>query len=235
MKYKAVVFDLYGTLVANFSARAHEEVLRQMASVVGAPPDDFVRLWFESYDWRAVGKIASPEDNITYVCRKLGMSVEDVKVREAARIRYDFTRRNLKPWPEAVPVISRLKSLGYKVALISDCSAETPLSWQYTDLAQLMDATVFSCSVGIKKPDPGIYLQATTRLGVNPEDCLYIGDGSSNELSGAAAVGMHPVMIRSPLETRDVHRVHEEKWEGPRISSLNEVLRLVSDDEAPVP
>ena len=232
MKYKAVVFDLYGTLVANFSARAHEDVLRRMALVVGAPPDDFVRLWFESYDWRAVGKIASPEDNIKYVCQMLGISVDDVKVREAARLRYDFTRRNLKPWSEAVPAISRLRALGYKVALISDCSAETPLSWENTDLAPLMDAAVFSCTVGIKKPDPGIYLQATKQLGVSPQDCIYVGDGSSNELSGAAAVGMHPVMIRSPLETPDVHRVHEEKWEGPRISSLNEVLRLVSDDGA---
>ncbi len=60
MKFKAVIFDLYGTLVDNFSARAHEEVLRKMASIIGAPPDDFVRLWFESYDWRAIGKM--PED-----------------------------------------------------------------------------------------------------------------------------------------------------------------------------
>jgi putative hydrolase of the HAD superfamily len=189
-----------------------------------------VRLWFESYDSRAVGKIASPEDNIRYICKKLGTPVEDSKVGKAARIRYDFTRRNLKPWSEAVPVISRLKALGYKVALISDCSAETPLSWENTDLAPLMDATVFSCTIGMKKPDPGMYLQATRQLGVSPEDCLYVGDGSSNELSGAAAVGMHPVMIRSPLETPDAHRIHEEKWEGPRIASLNEVLSLVSDD-----
>ena len=232
MKYKAVIFDLYGTLVDNFSARAHEEVLRRMASIIGAPPDDFVRLWFESYDWRAIGKIASPEENIRYVCQKLGISVDEVKVHEAARIRYEFTRKNLKPWSEAVPVISRLRELGYKVALISDCSAETPLSWGDTTLAPLMDVAVFSCNVGIKKPDPGIYLQATRQLEVNAEDCLYVGDGSSNELSGAARVGMHPVMIRSPLEAPDAHRIHEEKWEGPRISSLNEVLRLVSDDEA---
>ena len=232
MKFKAVIFDLYGTLVDNFSAHAHEEVLRKMASVVGAPADDFVRLWFESYDWRAIGKIASPEENIRYVCQKLGISVEEVKVDEAARIRYEFTRKNLKPWSEAVPVISRLKALGYKVALISDCSAETPLSWGDTTLAPLMDVAVFSCNVGIKKPDPAIYLQATRQLGVKTEDCLYVGDGSSNELSGAAGVGMHPVMIRSPLETPDAHRIHEENWGGPRISSLSEVLRLVSDDEA---
>lgn len=230
MKYKAVIFDLYGTLVANFSESAHQEVLRQMASVLGAPPNEFVRLWFDTYEQRAIGRISSPEDNIRYVCNQLGLSPDEGRIQEAARIRYDFTKRNLKPWPDAIPVISRLKALGYTLALISDCSAETPASWQDTELAPLMDATVFSCSVGMKKPDPGIFLAATTQLGVRPQDCLYIGDGGSQELTGAERVGMHPVMIRSALETPDVHRIHEDNWGGPRISSLSEILTIVADE-----
>ncbi len=229
MKYKAVIFDLYGTLVANFSESAHQEILRQMAGVLGVSPEEFARLWFDTYEQRAIGEISGPEDNIRYVCNKLGASPDEGRIREAARIRYDFTKRNLKPWPEALPVISRLKALGYRLALISDCSAETPASWQDTDLAPLMDATVFSCSVGLKKPDPGIFLAATAQLGVSPEDCLYVGDGASEELTGAKKVGMHPVMVRSVMETPDIHRIHEEKWEGPRISSLTEVLTLIAD------
>ncbi len=229
MKYKAVIFDLYGTLVANFSEGAHREVLSKMAGVLGAPPDEFVRLWFDTYEQRAIGAISSPEDNIRYVCKKLGLHPDEGRIVEAARIRYDFTRFNLKPWPEAATVISRLKALGCRVALISDCSAETPASWQDTDLAPLMDATVFSCNVGLKKPDPGIFLAATSQLGVSPEDCLYVGDGASQELTGAKDVGMHPVMVRSALDTADAHRLHEEEWDGPRISSLTEVLALVTD------
>ncbi len=229
MKYKAVIFDLYGTLVANFSESAHQEVLRQMAAVLGAPPDNFIHLWFDTYEQRAIGEISSPEDNIRYVCKKLGISPDEERIAEAAKIRYDFTRRNLRPWPEAVPVISLLKALGYRLALISDCSAETPASWNDTDLAPLMHVTVFSCRVGLKKPDPGIFLAATSQLGVRPEDCLYVGDGASQELAGAKKVGMHPVMIKSAAETADVHRVHEEQWDGTSISSLTEVLALVED------
>jgi putative hydrolase of the HAD superfamily len=65
---------------------------------------------------------------------------------------------------------------------------------------------------------------------VKPEGCLYIGDGDEHELTGAAQVGMHPVLIRDPYENRtDVHRVdaEAEKWEGPAISSLRDVLTLL--------
>jgi putative hydrolase of the HAD superfamily len=220
MADKAVIFDLYGTLVANFSLQEHEAVLKEMATIVRVPPDDYVRMWFDSYDWRAIGKISSPEDNIEYICRKLCKSVDKNQIKEAGRIRREFTRRGLKPWPDAVPVLSLLREMGYKTALISDCSAETPESWKATPLATLFDVTVFSCVVGFKKPDPRIYLRAAEQLNAKPEDCLYIGDGSSQELKGAELVGMHPVMIRSPLESPDAHRIDEGEWTGPRISSL---------------
>jgi putative hydrolase of the HAD superfamily len=231
MKYKAVIFDLYGTLVDNFSIRAHEEVLRLMAAVVKIPAEEFIRLWFESYDWWAIGKISSPEDNIRYICNKLGIPADEDKVKEAAKIRYEFTKQNLKPWPDAVEVLSQLKSMGYKIALISDCSAETPAVWASTVISPFIDISLFSCVVGIKKPDPRIYLQAAEQLGVQPGDCLYVGDGSSQELSGAARVGMHPVLIRAMAGTQDAHRIDAEEWSGRQISRLSEVLTIIKESE----
>ena len=85
-----------------------------------------------------------------------------------------------------------------------------------------------SCVVGMKKPDPQIYLLVCEKLGVNPEDCVYVGDGGSNELTGAAGVGMYPVMIQDPGEDEDTHVVDKEKsWNGPVISTLNEILRIL--------
>jgi putative hydrolase of the HAD superfamily len=94
----------------------------------------------------------------------------------------------------------------------------------------MFDIAVFSCTEGVKKPDLQIYKLAAEKLGVRPEDCLYIGDGSSNELTGAAAVGMHPVLIVDPEEDRaGTHRIDSEgeEWKGPVISSFSEVLNIV--------
>lgn len=227
MRYKAIIFDLYGTLVDNFSMEEHEKVATRMAKILGAPPEEFVRLWFESYDWRAVGKISAPEDNIRYICDRLGITAEESAVQEAARVRYEFIRNGLKPDSEAIPVILKLKSMGYKVGLISDCSAETPASWDTSPLSHLMNAAIFSCLVGFKKPEPHIYLRAAEQLGVEPMQCLYIGDGASQELSGAASVGMQPVMITNAAEPLDAHGVHEE-WTGRKISSLDQVPDIMS-------
>jgi putative hydrolase of the HAD superfamily len=82
--------------------------------------------------------------------------------------------------------------------------------------------------VSLKKPDPRIYRLACENLGVTPEQVLYVGDGSSNELTGATVVGMHPVQIQDPGETADTHFVDKEQdWTGPVITSLSEVLDIV--------
>jgi putative hydrolase of the HAD superfamily len=229
MKYKAVIFDLFGTLVDNFTNTEYQQVLDDMSSVLNVPPDKFSKLWRDSFYLRTNGTHRTHEESIRYICRELDVPVTDKQVEQAAAMRLDYTIKTLVPRPEAITVINTLKSSGYKVGLISDCSPETPAVWAYTPFVDIFDATVFSCVVCLKKPDPRIYQLACERLGVKPEDCLYIGDGSSYELTGALKVGMHPILIRDPGETVDTHFVdREEDWQGTLITSLKEVLNLVS-------
>ena len=95
-------------------------------------------------------------------------------------------------------------------------------------LDDLLDAPIFSSVVKVRKPDPRIYLLACERLSVAPGACLFVGDGGSRELSGAAVAGMTPVCIRSATEDGyDAHRVDAEIWHGPSIKALQEVLAIV--------
>ena len=225
MKYEAVIFDLFGTLVDNFSLQEHRNVLVHMASILSATSDDFVRLWFDTFSERATGIFENPESNIEYICKRLGIYTEDAQVKHAAKVRFDFTARSMTPRPDAVETLTRLKSKGYKTGLITDCSAETPAIWKSTPFAPLIDVAVFSCLVGLKKPDPRIYRLATEQLGVEPQKCLYLGDGSSQELTGASQVGMHAVLLRLPDEdSTDAYRIDSEEWHGPTISSLKDIL-----------
>jgi phosphoglycolate phosphatase-like HAD superfamily hydrolase len=66
------------------------------------------------------------------------------------------------------------------------------------------------------------------QLAVNPQACLYVGDGSSRELTGASRVGMHAVLIRVPYEdSDDAHRLDAEEWQGSTVSALEDLLALV--------
>ncbi len=226
---RAVVFDLFGTLVDIFQVEEHDRMTARMAESLGAPPNEFTRLWVGTFRERVTGRFATTEENIDHVLRELGVEVSDEQRNVARDIRWDFTRESLRPKSGALETLRAIRSAGLSVALISDCSCEVPGLWEQTPFAELFDCALFSCSEGIKKPDRTIYLRACEQLDVPPEACLYVGDGGSNELSGAAAVGMRPLLLYEADEDGEhVYRAGAETWEGERVESLDEILRFVS-------
>lgn len=228
-RYEAVIFDLYGTLVDNFSFREHERVIRDMSSALGLTEGDFVPLWEETLPDRHIGQFMSIEDNLRHICETLGVSADKEDMSAATEIRLRFSRRSLVPRPEAVDTLGALRNGGHKIGLISDCASDVPGLWSETPFEPLVDVPVFSCAVGLKKPDPKIYRLTCEKLGVAPADCLYIGDGSSKELSGARRVGMRAVLCRVDLEdVYDQRREDVDGWRGAEVSALSETLALVS-------
>jgi putative hydrolase of the HAD superfamily len=229
VKYDAVIFDLYGTLVDNFPGAAFDRTAADMASCLGLPLQDFTLLWnVDTWPMRVVGHFPTTEANIEHICDLLDVTVEEALVKTAAQIRFDFSRRILIPRDDAVETLKTLKSAGYKTGLISDCSLEVPLLWSELPFAPFIDAPIFSCSVKLKKPDPRIFLLACEQLAVEPERCLYIGDGGSRELTGATAVGMDAVLIRVPYEEVDEGSQAEVfQWQGDRITAIKEILAFV--------
>ncbi len=230
MKYKAVIFDLFGTLVGKISQKERNKVLENIAGVLDIPADDFHRLWFGTFADRDAGVYATVEDNFTAILHTLRKPVIPDNLRMAAKINNDYYAQAIRQRPYAEETLFELKCRSYKIGLISGCSPEVPLIFKALAIAKYFDSRVFSCAVKLSKPAPAIYELAVAQLRVKPEDCLYIGDGDGNELTGAAGAGMHPVLIRNPQENpEDVYRVDNEAqdWKGPVITSLKEVLNLV--------
>ncbi len=220
-----VIFDLFGTLVDIFVVDKHDRMTDEMARVLGAPPQDFTRLWVESFGLRVDGRLATTEANIAHVLAALDVNAGDEAVRAATQVRWDFTAATLAPKPYALALLDAIGAAGLKRGLISDCSCEVPGLWSDTPFADRFDAALFSCTEGIRKPDPRIYHRATERIGLLPDQILYIGDGGSKELSGAAAVGMMPLLLFEADEAGNhVYRAGAEEWEGDRVASLATIL-----------
>ena len=229
MKYKAVIFDLFGTLADNFSSSEYEDALSQMASTLSISSDDFRRMWFSTSRNRNKDTFQSCEARVEYICNELGAQPERGQISSVVQIRLNYIRHVMKPRPGAVEVLRHLKENGYKTGLISDCSHEIPVIWPEVPIASLIDTAVFSCSVGFRKPDPRIYKLAAESLRVPLEQCLYVGDGSSQELSGALRVGMHAVLFRLDADSTEPHLIDREQWDGPTIHTLSEVLTAVTE------
>jgi putative hydrolase of the HAD superfamily len=80
------------------------------------------------------------------------------------------------PRPGAIETLRELHRRGLRLGLITVCSDDLPAVWAETAFAGLFDTEVFSCDVGLRKPDPAIYALASERLGVAPADCIFVGD-----------------------------------------------------------
>jgi len=65
---------------------------------------------------------------------------------------------------------------------------------------ELFDQVVISGEVGLRKPQPEIYLLAAERLRVEPSECVFVDDFKINA-DGAAAVGMLGIQHRNAGET----------------------------------
>ena len=231
---RAVVFDLFGTLVPEFPLVDWERMHEGMATALGVEVDAFRAEWNATMFERQTGRLGDMEANVRAICARLGAEPSAERLGAAMEARAEIYRGNFRPQPGAVETLGWLREHGYATALVSMCAPDAPALWRASAMGDLIDVLVFSSEVGMRKPDAEIYLHAADRLDVDPSSCLYVGDGSYRELSGAAAVGMHPVLIRDPSERAGaIHRPHAEDWRGPAIDSLAEIPALLSGPRGP--
>lgn len=227
-RYEAVVFDLFGTLVKIFQRDAYRVNLAAMAAALGTDADDFACAWErDTANARITGVFQSVQENIAAICETLGLAPAAAQIEEAAALRLSYYRSALVPRIGAVTVLRRLKNTGLRLGLISDCSCEAPLLWPETPFAELIEAPVFSCLAGYRKPNPRLYARVCELLNVKPSSCLYVGDGDGYELSGARDAGMHSVLLAVPEEDNaGAYRHGREEWPGTVVASLEEAAEL---------
>ena len=82
MPYKAIIFDLYGTLVENFSRQAYSKVQEKMAQILGVSYPKFWQAMGETNNDRSLGNL-SVEENIVEVCCRLGTKADRPQIEQA--------------------------------------------------------------------------------------------------------------------------------------------------------
>jgi putative hydrolase of the HAD superfamily len=225
---RAVVFDLFGTLVYEFPRSDWDAWLDTTAAIVEADPEAFHAAWGATAAERQTGALGDIEENLRSVAARAGAWPTDAQIAEALEARAAMYREWFVPRPGAQEVLPELRAAGYGLALVSMCAPDAPAMWRASPLGGSVDAEVFSCEVALRKPDEAIYRLAAERLGVEPAECLYVGDGAYRELTGAAAVGMRPLLIRDPDEQAEMLRPDPDDWNGEAIGDLLEIPALLA-------
>ena len=233
MKISAVIFDLFGTIVEDFAAASAGSNHAEFPAALGVAYDPFMQHWRQLTNRRSLGEFQTIEASIEHVCNIIGASVTAEQMTKAVAIRLQLTRRALTPRADAVTTLAQLRNDGFKIGLLSNCSIEIPMVWPETAFANLFNATILSSRERIKKPARQIYKLACERLGVEPEECIYVADGENHELKAAADFGMNAVLIRANShQPQGEVRQEAREWQGLTISTLSEILRLTDKNNA---
>jgi putative hydrolase of the HAD superfamily len=117
--------------------------------------------------------------------------------------------------------LNRLKARGLKLAIVSNSDGRIEYAFQQAALTEPFDFFIDSFKVGVEKPDPRIFLMATERAGVDPNEAAYVGDLYAVDVVGARKAGLIPILY-DPFELN-------ADADCCRIKSIDELLMIFSE------
>jgi len=227
---KVIFFDLFETLITEHDPSWLPS--SSPAEYLGLDVARFKQEWRARWRARMTGVYPDYASVLEDICRAMGSPADDGRIahlqgRRLALKAVPFTRVE----PAMVTMLHALRQLGLTVGVISNCTPEEVAAWPTSPLAECCDDVVFSYQAGWAKPDPRIYHLACRRLGVVSAEALFVGDGGSDELHGAAAVGLDAYQATWFLDRWPAARQAEPLFAlaagYPRVGTVAELQALV--------
>lgn len=228
---KAVIFDLYETLISEYVPTWKSK--QTTAQRLGVDEDVFRRKWVRIQRERFTGEIPDFVTALRHVCERLEHAVEEGILQQLWQERLQLKRRPFERVEKTVvEMLVGLDEFDVKVGVLSNAAREEVMAWPDSVLAGLVDEAIFSCDVGAMKPDPAIYHLICERLAVAPTEALFVGDGGSDELVGASAVGLQPLWATWFLEQWPAWKGSDEMRERsarfPQLREPSALLQVVA-------
>lgn len=96
---------------------------------------------------------------------------------------------------DSVAALCALHDRGLRLALISNLASPYKRAVVRLELETYFDVILYSCDLGLAKPDPNIYRDALSKLNVAAESTLMVGDSQRSDVDGPMAVGIRGILI----------------------------------------
>jgi len=227
MATAAVIFDFFGTLTPSTPSQVWDDHAARSAAPLGIPAATWRAALNASFAERATGSLGDLAATLRTLARRSNVDPSEESLAAACAARTAAQRELFTLRADAASTLTELRARGLRLGVLSDCTAELAETWPRLPLAKLVDARVLSCEEGRRKPDPELFRLIAHRLDADPEDCLYVGDGGGDELTGASNCGMRAFMLRAADWADNDAHTREDGWTGPFLPSLTDVLALL--------
>src|SRR3989442_9206937 len=129
--------------------------------------------------------------------RALGREPDESLVAEAIKIVISARAENAVVFPDSKPLLEKLSKRRIKLGIISNVSSHDVAVeiLRKVGLLEYFDKVVTSAFVGIRKPDPGIFLYALMQFRLQPQETVIVGDSERHDVWGGAITGMKTVLV----------------------------------------
>lgn len=179
---RAVLFDVYGTLVEISNPVRPYRRLIQMAIDQGKPGVEVAATAF-----------MTQRLTLRQAAQWLDLSLSESQARGLEHDLVDELGR-VRLFAEVSMVLNSLRKRGFRLGVCSNLAVPY-LAPAKRLLGPYVDVEVWSCEAGKVKPDPEIYHLATRELGVPTTTVLMVGDTYRTDVAGPLAIGMRAQQV----------------------------------------
>lgn len=224
---QAVIFDLFYTLISVGFASSYRPLTFE---ILGVGREQWNTQLLEKSRDRLTGKEKDPSTIVEKMARAIDPAIPDELIAKATTNRLKLFERAMVEVPKTTNrVLSRLKGAKKKIGLVSNADVTEIAGWKKSPLSGHFDSVVFSCEVGYVKPEREIYKLCLRELQTHSDECVFVGDGGSQELEGARSLGLTTVMFTGIIRNVWPEKIEERrKFADFVIDGLDELLGEVT-------
>ena len=202
-----ILFDLDATLVDHEGAAA--AAITGWIADAGFPLEvggvDSARIWFDIAEAHFpdyfAGRVSFREQRRQRIAQFLplmGVPTSTMTAVEFDEQFMEYRRRYeaaWRPFPDAVRALHRLAGSHRIAVLTNGDQAQQDQKMQRTGLADLVEQTIATSSIGIAKPDPEAFHRALATLNAAPQLSTYVGDQLDTDARAARAAGLTGIWL----------------------------------------
>jgi putative hydrolase of the HAD superfamily len=202
---RAVFLDALGTLVdfeppwVSLRARVPDRVSDERLE--GALRAEMAYYRDHAHEGRDEASLADLRERCAaLVSDKLGVQISADELVDA--IRFDA-------YPDVAPALRDLRDGGLRLVAVSNWDCSLPSVLERCGLGELLDGAVSSAVAGARKPDPAIFRPALELAGCAPDEAVHVGDTPEEDVEGARAAGIRPLLIDRDGDAGDISSLTE--------------------------
>lgn len=102
---------------------------------------------------------------------------------------------NFRPYPDAAPALAGYRAHGLRLVVVSNWDISLHAVLGNVGLRRLLDGILTAAEAGARKPAPAIFERALELAGVAASEAIHVGDSLEEDVAGARAAGIEPVLV----------------------------------------